>query len=78
MFVIVSLFVATRPGWLLTSLPSIGRQAYHNYQRRSTEGWAIGNVLLDFTGGSLSIIQMFIDAYNYSTCAAWRENMAGN
>ncbi|XP_043195929.1 cystinosin homolog isoform X2 [Amphibalanus amphitrite] len=41
-------------------------QAYHNYQRRSTEGWAIGNVLLDFTGGSLSILQMFIDAYNYN------------
>ncbi|XP_037077712.1 cystinosin homolog isoform X2 [Pollicipes pollicipes] len=40
-------------------------QAYLNYRRRSTEGWAIGNVLLDFTGGSLSILQMFVDAYNY-------------
>jgi len=41
-------------------------QAYLNYRRKSTEGWAIGNVLLDFTGGSLSITQMFIDAFNYN------------
>lgn len=41
-------------------------QAYYNYQRKSTTGWSIGNVLLDFTGGSLSIAQMFILAYNYN------------
>ncbi|KAG7217461.1 hypothetical protein INR49_021515 [Caranx melampygus] len=33
-------------------------QAYMNYRRQSTEGWSIGNVLLDFTGGILSILQM--------------------
>ena len=32
-------------------------QAYMNYKRQSTVGWSIGNVLLDFTGGSFSIIQ---------------------
>ncbi|XP_048028068.1 cystinosin [Megalobrama amblycephala] len=39
-------------------------QAYMNYRRQSTEGWSIGNVLLDFTGGSFSLIQMFLQAYN--------------
>lgn len=39
-------------------------QAYMNYCRQSTEGWSIGNVLLDFTGGSFSLIQMFLQAYN--------------
>uniref|UniRef100_A0A2P2I6H7 Cystinosin homolog n=1 Tax=Hirondellea gigas TaxID=1518452 RepID=A0A2P2I6H7_9CRUS len=41
-------------------------QAYYNYLRKSTSGWSIGNVLLDFTGGSLSILQMFLLAYNYN------------
>ena len=41
-------------------------QAYLNFRRKSTLGWSIGNILLDFTGGFLSIIQMFIIAYNES------------
>lgn len=36
-----------------------------NYQRKSTIGWSIGNVFLDFTGGILSMGQMIINAYNY-------------
>lgn len=39
-------------------------QAYMNYVRKSTDGWSIGNILCDFTGGFLSVIQMFILAYN--------------
>ncbi|KAM9320335.1 cystinosin [Gastrophryne carolinensis] len=39
-------------------------QAYMNFRRKSTEGWSIGNVLLDFTGGSFSILQMFLQSYN--------------
>ncbi|CAH2219673.1 cystinosin isoform X2 [Pelobates cultripes] len=39
-------------------------QAFMNFRRKSTEGWSIGNVLLDFTGGSFSIIQMFLQSYN--------------
>ncbi|GCB80298.1 cystinosin-like [Scyliorhinus torazame] len=39
-------------------------QVYMNYRRKSTVGWSIGNVLLDFTGGSLSIVQMFLQSYN--------------
>lgn len=36
-----------------------------NYERKSTIGWSIGNVLLDFTGGWLSMLQMLLNAYNY-------------
>ena len=39
-------------------------QAYMNYRRKSTMGWSIGNILLDFTGGTLSIAQMFLISYN--------------
>ena len=41
-------------------------QAYMNFVRKSTEGWSIGNVLLDFTGGTFSILQMAFDVYNFS------------
>ena len=39
-------------------------QAYLNYQRQSTVGWSIVNILLDFTGGSLSLAQQCIEAWN--------------
>ncbi|XP_063729490.1 cystinosin-like [Symsagittifera roscoffensis] len=39
-------------------------QAWMNYERKSTIGWSIGNVLLDFTGGSLSILQSLLLSYN--------------
>lgn len=41
-----------------------------NYRRKSTEGWSIGNVLLDATGGSFSLLQMFLLAYNNGTVDA--------
>ncbi|CAF3412154.1 unnamed protein product, partial [Rotaria sp. Silwood2] len=41
-------------------------QAWMNYRRKSTEGWSIGNILLDFTGGILSVLQMFFLAINYN------------
>ncbi|XP_033335279.2 lysosomal cystine transporter cystinosin isoform X1 [Megalopta genalis] len=40
-------------------------QAVYNYKRKSTVGWSIGNILLDFTGGILSMLQMILNAYNY-------------
>lgn len=43
-------------------------QAWMNFRRKSTVGWSIGNVLLDFTGGSFSILQMFLIAYNNGEC----------
>ncbi|XP_050342867.1 cystinosin homolog isoform X3 [Nymphalis io] len=41
-------------------------QAYMNYKRKSTVGWSIGNIFLDSIGGSLSILQMTLNAYNYN------------
>ncbi|CAK1552854.1 unnamed protein product [Leptosia nina] len=41
-------------------------QAYMNYKRKSTVGWSIGNVFLDFVGGFFSILQMMLNAYNYN------------
>ena len=32
-----------------------------NYRRRSTVGWPIDNILLDFTGGALSTLQLILD-----------------
>ena len=32
-------------------------QVYLNYKRKSTVGWSLENVMLDFAGGSLSLIQ---------------------
>ncbi|XP_067617376.1 cystinosin homolog [Eurosta solidaginis] len=40
-------------------------QAVMNYRRKSTSGWSIGNILLDFTGGTLSMLQMILNAHNY-------------
>lgn len=41
-------------------------QVYMNFKRKSTVGWSMGNVLLDFIGGSFSLLQMFLLAYNYN------------
>ncbi|KAI5301238.1 hypothetical protein KEM55_008783 [Ascosphaera atra] len=38
-------------------------QAWVNYKRKSTKGWAIGMIICDTTGGFLSIGQLFIDSY---------------
>ncbi|KAF9406330.1 hypothetical protein BGZ94_003160 [Podila epigama] len=38
-------------------------QVYINFKARSTVGWSIGNILLDLTGGVLSITQLVLDAY---------------
>lgn len=37
-------------------------QAWHNYKVKSTEGWAIQTIMLDLTGGVLSLIQLIIDS----------------
>lgn len=37
-------------------------QAWQNYQAKSTDGWAIAQVLLDLFGGVLSIVQMVTDS----------------
>eukprot|EP00736_Rhodelphis_marinus_P004121 Rmarinus@m.30235 len=37
-------------------------QAYLNYKRKSTVGWSVGNVILDFVGGMFSLLQMLLDS----------------
>jgi cystinosin len=39
-------------------------QVFLNCKRRSTEGWNVWNVLLDFTGGTLSLLQLIGDCWN--------------
>uniref|UniRef100_A0A3Q3MZ87 Cystinosin, lysosomal cystine transporter n=1 Tax=Mastacembelus armatus TaxID=205130 RepID=A0A3Q3MZ87_9TELE len=81
-FALVSLFltVAKQITWLdylyylsyiklVVTLIKYVPQAYMNYRRQSTEGWSIGNVLLDLTGGILSILQMILQSYNNEFCS---------
>ncbi|KAI1936490.1 hypothetical protein LOZ58_006578 [Ophidiomyces ophidiicola] len=37
-------------------------QAWVNHKRKSTVGWSIGQILLDLSGGILSILQLVIDS----------------
>ena len=55
-------------GWckVIISLIKYIPQVYSNYKRKSTIGWNIHNILLDFTGGILSFIQNIIDYENFS------------
>ncbi|KAI6226160.1 Cystinosin-like protein [Aphelenchoides fujianensis] len=39
-------------------------QAIMNFRRKSTVGWSIGNIILDFTGGTFSILQMVLIGFN--------------
>ncbi|KAG8718127.1 hypothetical protein FRC08_005900 [Ceratobasidium sp. 394] len=48
---------------LYVSIAKYIPQARSNFKRRSTDGWSIGNVLLDFTGGLLSLLQLLIDSF---------------
>ncbi|RMZ77610.1 hypothetical protein DV737_g4256, partial [Chaetothyriales sp. CBS 132003] len=67
--------VATSDGWqwldvmyvlgyikLLVTFIKYIPQALLNYRRQSTEGWSIVTILLDLTGGVLSLLQLVIDA----------------
>uniref|UniRef100_A0A7S3EDW9 Cystinosin n=1 Tax=Rhodosorus marinus TaxID=101924 RepID=A0A7S3EDW9_9RHOD len=38
-------------------------QVLLNHSRRSTVGWNVWNVILDFTGGTLSMLQVVIDGF---------------
>ncbi|TNY24816.1 PQ loop repeat-domain-containing protein, partial [Rhodotorula diobovata] len=38
-------------------------QAWINFRRKSTVGWSIENILLDFTGGVLSLAQLVLDSW---------------
>ncbi|CAH8586380.1 unnamed protein product [Heterobilharzia americana] len=51
---------------LFISFVKYAPQAIMNFRRKSTVGWSIGNIVLDFSGGILSLAQMGIIAYNNS------------
>ena len=46
----------------MTTIVKYIPQAYVNYQSQSTDGWSIGQILLDLSGGILSNLQLVIDA----------------
>ncbi|KAI0491143.1 PQ loop repeat-domain-containing protein [Xylaria cf. heliscus] len=48
---------------LLVTVVKYAPQLVYNSRNRSTKGWDISQILLDFTGGLLSIAQLGIDSY---------------
>ncbi|KAF2352188.1 PQ-loop repeat [Trinorchestia longiramus] len=50
---------------LFISMIKYAPQLFTNFKAKSTAGWSIFQVMLDFTGGVMSIIQMFLIADNY-------------
>lgn len=51
-------------------------QALLNFRRRSTEGWSIGNIWCDFTGGAFSFAQILIDSIDTQSLAPLTGNPA--
>ena len=51
---------------LVISICKYVPQVMLNWSRKSTSGWNVDNVLLDFSGGLLSVAQLCIDAWNSS------------
>ncbi|BFZ58272.1 hypothetical protein PYCC9005_005334 [Savitreella phatthalungensis] len=49
-------------------------QLYLNWARKSTRGWSVVNVLLDFSGGVLSVAQIVLDAAVAGDLSAIRGN----
>lgn len=50
-------------------------QVLLNYRRKSTAGWSIWNILLDFTGGVLSDLQLLFDCMNLNDFNAITKNL---
>lgn len=44
-------------------------QVYSNFKHKSTEGLSVGYVLLELIGGTFSILQMLLLAYNFGKYA---------
>ncbi|EGG04136.1 uncharacterized protein MELLADRAFT_49286 [Melampsora larici-populina 98AG31] len=49
-------------------------QVWLNYKRKSTVGWSILNILLDFLGGTLSLAQMILDAFLQDDWSSLKSN----
>lgn len=48
---------------LLVTVVKYMPQLVYNFRHRSTRGWSIDQILLDFSGGVLSLAQLSIDSY---------------
>lgn len=48
---------------LLVTVVKYAPQLMYNHRNRSTEGWSISMILLDFSGSILSLAQLAIDSY---------------
>ncbi|KAK0728046.1 PQ loop repeat-domain-containing protein [Lasiosphaeria miniovina] len=48
---------------LVVTVIKYSPQVLVNYRNRSTKGWSISQILLDFVGGVLSLAQLAIDSY---------------
>ncbi|KAI6196726.1 hypothetical protein M3Y94_01143100 [Aphelenchoides besseyi] len=59
---------------MAVSLSKYSPQAIMNFRRKSTVGWSIGNVLLDFTGGCFSILQMVLIGSNTNDWSGFAGN----
>jgi len=51
-------------------------QVVLNYSRKSTKGWSIWNILLDFSGGALSDLQLILDCANMGDWTGLTGNLA--
>jgi cystinosin len=49
---------------LVVTLVKYTPQMLVNYRNKSTKGWSIAQILLDFSGGILSLAQLGIDSYS--------------
>lgn len=67
-------------GWTkaIVSLVKYIPQVILNIKRKSTKGWSMENVILDFTGGSFSLIQNIIDSINEKSIISDDNNYALN
>jgi cystinosin len=61
---------------ILISIIKYVPQVLLNFQRRSTVGWSIWNILLDFTGGTLSILQLILDCADLGDWSGITGNVA--
>ncbi|CAJ1945598.1 unnamed protein product [Cylindrotheca closterium] len=61
---------------IMISLIKYIPQVILNYQRKSTAGWSIWNIILDFTGGLLSDLQLIFDCKDLHDFSAITGNFA--
>ncbi|KAJ1347024.1 hypothetical protein KIN20_001962 [Parelaphostrongylus tenuis] len=59
---------------MVVTLSKYFPQMFFNFRRKSTVGWSIGNILLDFTGGFMDILQMILQCVNVSNWVAFYGN----